>query len=323
MLSDLNIVKGAVAKKDLSPVLKHLLIRNGWVTATNGRLTITTHIPELEGLDVIVPADKFIAAVNTAGSPKFKITDAGRLSISGGKFRALVPLLPETVFPLPTPTGETVDSSGFIEGLNLVYEFMGKDASRLWSCGILFHKGWVYATNNTAIARANVGWSGPSVNVPAFLIDELLRIKKKPVGVQMAHNTVTLKLEDNVWVNSVLLPGGWPNAKALFDRTSFDQLAPVPEELEEAISNIVQFCPDKRLPKIYFRDGAVSTDQGVHSASYVVPNLPDSIWRAEPLLALLSGSKKSPLSCDFSQYPAPCPWRRENGSEGLIIGLRE
>lgn len=323
MLSELNIVKGAVAKKDLSPVLKHLQLSNGWVTATNGRLTISTPLTGVEELDVIVPADKFIAAVKACKEPKFKITDTGRLSISGGKFRALLPLMQDVIFPKPSPSGEMVDSAGFIEGLKLVYEFIGTDASRLWACGILFHKGWVYATNNTVIARANIGWSGPSVNVPSFLVDELLRIKKKPLRIRLDHNTVTLQLEDNVWINSVLLPMGWPNARALIDGSSFENLQRMSDEVAADIRSLVEFCPDKRMPKIYFGNDLINTDTGVFEAAVQCTGLPQSIWRAEPLLNLLENSKGSAISIDFSQYPKPCPWRRENGSEGLIIGLRE
>ena len=80
MHDSLKIVKGAVAKKDLVPVLTHLHIHHGWVSATNGKMTITLFIEELVELDIIVPAAKFIAAINRCKKPKFKILENGEYS---------------------------------------------------------------------------------------------------------------------------------------------------------------------------------------------------------------------------------------------------
>lgn len=323
MLSSLEIVKGAVSRKDLSPVLRHLLIRHGWVMATNGRMTIYTPIEGLDEFDMIVPADKFITAVKACKNPKFKITDTGRLSITGGGFRALLPLMNGVEFPTPKQTGTMISDDSFIHGLTLAHEFMGDDASRPWSNGVLFHKGYVYATNNVIMVRADIGWTGPTVNVPSFLVEELLRIKKKPTGIRVDEHTITLQLEDNVWINSVLLPSGWPNAKALFDRTPFDGVKPIPDGLGETIKNLVPFCPNPKMPVIVFSEEGVSTESGDQEAAVQVEGLSKSRWRAEPLIRLLSGASGSSISIDFSLYPAACPWIRENGSEGLIIGLRE
>ena len=92
MIKELEIVKGGVAAKDLVPILTHLKIKNNWVTSTNGRMTITTPITGTAGLDIIVPAAKFIRAMK-GKDRKLKITPGGKLSISGGGFRALLPLM--------------------------------------------------------------------------------------------------------------------------------------------------------------------------------------------------------------------------------------
>ena len=323
MLSKLNIVKGGVAKKDLSPILRHLRIAGGWITSTNGRLTISTDISKLKDFNLIVPADKFIKAISLCKNPKLKITEGGRLSISDGKFRALLPLLSDTEFPMPDKRGEKVSVKNLIEGLKKIYQFIGDDASRPWSCGILLYKGVGYATNNTIIARTNIEWSGPPINLPEFLITELFRLNKPLRAAYINSSTITFELEDNVWINSSLLSLTWPNAEELFSKISFDNVLEIPNSLKDDIESIIPFCPDPKLPKILFTAEGITTEAGKNEALISTHELPESIWRAEPILNILALPESESIRIDFSQWPRPCPWIRSDGVEGLIIGLRK
>jgi len=318
----LNIVKGGVARKDLSPVLTHLNICNGWVTSTNGRMTITAKLPEMSEFDITVPADKFITAVKSCSLPQFKITPTGKLSIKGKNFRALLPLLSGIPFPKPEMRGEVVSSSNILEALKKISQFIGDDASRPWANGVLLYQNYAFATNNIILAETPVSWDGPAVNVPSYLISELLRINKDVKSIRATSENITFELEDDVWINSSLLDIKWPNVRQMLDGILFEDVPLVPDGLAAAIQSVLPFCPDKRLPKIILSEAGVSTEEGDHQASVQLDPMPESLWRAEPLLTVLDMRSGVTLKCDFAKYPKPCPWIRSDGVRGIMVGLK-
>lgn len=318
----LDKVKGCVGKKDLLPVLKHVCIRDGWVTTTNGNLTVSAYTEDLKGLTVITPADKLIAAAKACTQPKFKITDGGRLSITGNKFRALLPILDEADFPLPRTINNPVSCINLLTVIRQLVQFVGEDASRPWACGILLHDNSAFATNNTVIAKQDIDWNGPSINIPNYLINELLRLKKNVLSINADEDGITLELEGGIWLNSNLLSLAWPNIKELLSSVDFNNMKEIPKELAEAIRTVLPFCPNPKFPLIRFAGNYVTTDEGVHQALVEIGGLRDSVWRAEPLLSLLHTPSGETLMVDLSQWPRACPWGRSDGVMGLIIGLR-
>ena len=318
MQDKLNIIKGGVAKKDLTPILKHLKVQNGWITSTNGRLTISTPIPELSDLDIIVPADKFITAMKACKEPKFKITPTNKLSISDKGFKALLPLMEQTVFPTPEMSGDAVHSEDLISVLKMLQPFIGDDASRAWSCGILLYENMAYATNNTILVRHPVQWHGPPINLPDFLVEELIRIKKEIILIKANEKSITFQLEDDVWINSSLLSTQWPNAKEIFNKMDYNNLTEIPNGLDKEVRKVIPFCSNPKFPKIIFTETGICTEEGDTEAAIEVQGLSPSSWRAEPLIIVL----ESGLFWDFSKYPSPCPWKGNNGLEGVIVGLK-
>ena len=321
MISKLDIVKGCFKNKDTLPVLTHIHISGGKVTTTNGRLTISTDIAELVDLDVIVPADKFIRAVRLCKTPNFKVTPAGKLSISKGKTRIYLPVL-NSVFPNYEQDGTVLHAKDLLLVLEKLLPFVSEDASRPWSCGVLLYSGTAYATNNVLLVKTKVDWTGPPINLPSFLIKELLRLKMAIKDVTVHDTSITVNLED-AKLHSVLLSTKWPNIDKLLDSVDTTNIKPISEDLLVAVESIVPFCPDDKFPKIQFTEDGVSTEDGEHTAIVNYSGLEKSIWRAEPLLTLLTMRDPYTIQVDFTKWPAPCPWARSDGLVGLIIGLKQ
>lgn len=325
MIKSLEIVKGGVAKKNLNPILTHLRIKQGWVTSTNGRLTISCPIPDMDELDIVVPADRFTRAIKAAKEPKFKITDTGRLSITGKGFRALLPLLDGIGFPMPVKRGDRISPRAILNTLKRLSPFIGDDATRAWCNGVLLYKGYAYATNNTILVKSPVDWGTPAINLPEYLVNELVRLDRSIEEIITNGTTITFKLADSVWLNSSLASTKWPNADSLFSGSDYSALYELPTELKKSILTILPFCPDPKFPRIHFDDGGVSTDPGSHEASIEIEGLgiAPTTWRAEPMLLMLEHSKGDPVLADFSPFPGPCPFQYADGLQGLIVGLRE
>lgn len=319
MLKEFKLVKGAIGKKNLEPILKHFRIKSGWIIGTNGRLSLSVQCPSLSELDITVPADPLIKAIEKCTTePIFKVTPGGRLSIKSGKLRILIPLHDNEAFPMPQMTGTPTYLPELIPALKRIHKYIGDDASRPWCCGALLYDNALYATNNTALVRVPIEYSGIPVNLPSFLIDELIRINEEPLEVRITENKLVAYLKEGLWLTSVLLSTQWPNAAALLNSILDHDLPPVPSELKTHVETVLPFCSDPRFPKIFFTENGITTEEGNQQAFVEVSGLAAACFRAEPLLMTLSDATHA----DFAQWPNACPWYGENDLEGALIGIR-
>ena len=320
MRDTLNLVRGAVSTKDLLPVLTHFHIYEGRVQGGNGRIAIDAPCPELSGFDCTVPAERFLKAVDACdGEPRLKLTDGGKLTASRGKFRATLPLADHAAFPrlgLPMTSGSYGAAEPLLPVLRRLRPFIGEDASRPWSCGVLFRGGYAWATNNMCLARAP--YELPEMVLPVFAVDELLRIGAEPSSVEVLENALALRFEGGWWLRCQKLEGQWPDV-ARFMPAQPPERAWAADTLREAVRKVLPFCPDPKHPVVQTGGAGVSTLEGEMSAEVGCygGDLPVARFRAEPLLAALDAAR----SIDLSAYPGACYWQGE-GVEGVIVGLR-
>ena len=124
MIETLRFVRGAVAKKDYQPALTHFQIRNGRITGFNGTIALSSPI----GIDIdaVPKAEPFLRAIEncTVEPTVIHKTEAGRLGLRSGRFRAFVDCLDDDaheLFDNVKPEGEgntrlVIGETGVIEG---------------------------------------------------------------------------------------------------------------------------------------------------------------------------------------------------------------
>lgn len=311
MINELQFVRGAVAKKDLVPVLTHFHIYDGRIQGTNGRIYID-HPSSIRG-DFTVPAERFLKAVDACdGSPVIKV--GKKLSISKGKFKALLPLGEHDAYPRSAPSGKKVNINGvpILDILRRLAPFIGEDASRPWACGVLFKDQYAYATNNVIIARTPCALALNGVNLPIFAINELLRIGNEPVSMKRSDNSITFEYHNGAWLKTALLSAEWPDIEKMFTTTAKTK---VNKNLLVAVEKVIPFCPGE--PTVLLNKDGVSTEDGDMQAAVSGLKLPECRFRAEPLIAVLREAQY----IDLDTYPAPSPWLGKD-VEGLIVGVR-
>ena len=94
IVNDIRFIKGAVAPKDLVPVLKHVHIKNGVAQAFNGALALSC--PLAVDKDIVPIAVDFIKALERCdGEPKITVTPAGKVKVTDGSFKVFVKAVPE------------------------------------------------------------------------------------------------------------------------------------------------------------------------------------------------------------------------------------
>lgn len=322
MRDTLNLVRGAVSTKDLLPVLTHFHIYEGRVQGGNGRVAIDAPCQELAGFDCTVPAERFLKAVDACDSePKLKLTDGGKLTVSKGKFRATLPLADHAAFPR-TPAVPKVNSflgkvklPALLPLLRRLYPFIGEDASRPWSCGVLLDGGYAWATNNVTLARAPCPVFQNTL-LPVFAIDELLRIGQEPVSIQADENALWFYFTGGWWMRCQKLQGAWPDVAAFMPAEPPVRAWPA-APLAVAVRKVLPFCPDPKCPVVQIGPEGVGTLEGEMSALEGYDDLPAGCFRAEPLLAALDAAQ----SVDLSTYPKACYWSGED-IDGIIVGMR-
>jgi hypothetical protein len=305
-----------VAKKDFIPALTHFCIESGRVRGYNGSIALCTPIP----FDIACnpKADPLIKAIgNCDDTVILTMTPAGRLSVKSGAFKALVDCI-EGETPHVEPEGEAVQIDGvsMLAALKALEPFIGNDASRPWSNGVLFKGESAFATNNVMLVEYWTGARFPTeANVPRAAIKEMLRINEPPVSAQLDFNSITFHYTGNRWLRSQLFSTAWPDLQKILSTDSIQ--SPVDERLFAALSKLKPFCD--KMGRVFIGSGLVSThlpsDEG---ASYEIPDLQhEGIYNIE-MLASLEGTAKT---IDWSAYPAPCMFNGDR-IRGAIVGMR-
>ena len=319
MLDALKFVRGAVSTKDFAPEMKHFRIENGSVCSFNGIIALSTPIPiDLTCAPKAVPMVK--AITTSTDIVALSLTDANRLRVQSSGFRAYIDCVDMADLPTVAPEGDiiAIDGEGLLEALGVLLPFIGNDASRPWTNGVLLRGQSAFATNNVCLVEYWVGGESPfTANIPMAAVKEMLRIAEPPSHVQVCPNSITFHYEGDRWLRTALYSvDDWPNLRGILETPG--NPTPVPEGLFEGLESIKPFA--EKIDNVYFRDGFLCTHQqdGV-GATYEVAGLhSEGIYRL-PMLMKLNGVADN---VDFTLYPKPIVF---TGSRlrGALVGLRQ
>lgn len=317
MLKALKFVQGAVSKKDFLPALTHFRIQNGTVRSYNGIMALCT--PIALDIDCIPKAETLVKAIGHCDDTvSLSITPTGRLSVRSGSFKALIDCVQEET-PHVLPEGEEVEINGedLLRAFDIIYPFIGDDASRPWTNGVLLDGQSAFATNNVTLIQYWVGANFPKVcNIPRVCIKEMLRIGEPPSRAQIAENSITFHYTENRWIRSQLFSTEWPDINKILNIETAS-LAPIDELVFSGLEKIKPFVD--KTGKVFMRGGYLATsatpDEG---AEFYVPGMKDEgIFNIE-MFQILQGVVKT---IDFSLYPKPCLFMGDR-LRGAIVGMR-
>lgn len=318
MLKELKFVQGAVAKKDLLPAMTHFQIQNGHVRSYNGTLAISSPLPF--DIDCCPKADQLVKAIGQCEEViTLSMTPGGKLRVQSGKFRAFVENTIDTGFH-PVPEGETLtfDGGALFEAIKILYPFIGNDASRPWTNGILLNGQSAFATNNTCVVEFWLGNPFPrQINIPRAAIKEMLRVDTAPTHGQLAGNSITFHYPDGCWIRTQLLGTEWPfeTIAKILDRES--KPLPVPAELWPAITKLNRLSDGSN--RIYIDHGLLTTHTEEEvGGSVEVDGLEFQGCYNIAMLSLLEGVV---THADFTLYPEPALFFGSR-LRGAIVGMR-
>ncbi len=318
MLKSLKFCSGSVAAKDFIPALKHFVIEHGKCRGFNGVIALCSPIP----FDIACrpEATSLIKAVAMCSETvQLALTPAGRLSVKSGKFKAFIDCIQDDT-PHPFPEGPIVnfDGAALLAGIKAVSPFIGDDASRRWSNGILIKDSSLFATNNVMVAQYWLGESfGKDITIPQSAIKEMLRINEAPLYAQLAEGNITFHYSEDRWLRTQLYDSSlWPNFDTILNRDSVQEA--IDPEFFKALETVKPFVD--KLGTIHFGAQRITThlDDG-EGAEFDVPGVMSEGKYNIAFLELLKGTA---ATIDWSLYPKPCLF--QNGRlRGALVGMRK
>jgi hypothetical protein len=317
MLRELKFVMGAVAKKDLVPGMTHFSIDNGRIRSYNGALALCS--PIAFDIDCKPHAQQLLKAITNCNPEHvvtMSMTPAGKLRIQNGPYRALVDCLEEPT-PHVEPEGDLVQFDG--KTLRSAFEhllpFVGNDASRQWTNGVLLHAQSAYATNNVIICQFWLGTPIPlTLNIPSDAIREFLRVGEDPTHAQVTDNSITFHFPDGRWIRSGLWETKPETITAVLDKCGGEPVALDPKFFEGL--KAIRAFTDK-IGNVYFKNGELMThlEEDV-GAKFKLDDFPHTGCYALEMLQLLEGVADK---IDWSTYPNPVVFHNEY-LRGVLAG---
>ncbi len=317
ILKTLRFVRGAVSTKSLVPEMRHFVITDGQVRSFNGNMALSSPIAlDIECAPRAVPLVQ--AITNCDDVVTLGMTPADRLRIKSGAFKAFIDCVPLEGLPHQQPEGNPLDLDGehVLTAIEKLLPFVGNDASRPWTNGILLRGQSAFATNNVCLVEYWLGVDIPiPLNIPLSAIKEMARIGERPASAQVCEHSVTFHYSDGRWIRTQLYSTEWPDLSKVLDVES--NTIPVPEELFKGLANVKPFV--EKDGRVYFRNGAVTTSpEDDLGASYVVEGLHNEGIYNIKMLELLDGVANR---VDFTAYPDPLMFYGDR-LRGAIIGQR-
>lgn len=320
MLNSLKFVQGAIGKKDFIPALKHFKIDNGFIYSFDGTIALCSPIPiDISCMPQAIP---FYKAISNCGEQvSMVLKDNGKLNIKSGKFSVHINCLTEE-YPFSYPAGDDIiiDGAALLSAIKTLEPFIGNDASRLWSNGILFDGESAFATNNVILVEYWLGSNFPiKCNVPAQAIRELIRINERPSRIQCDDKTITFHFDKNRWLKTSQYTLDWPNLNKILNRDSVQ--VRLTDEFFEALECVKPFLGD--MGAIYLNDNLVlTTPNSEEGAKFTLLNSIGNDIEAIYQLAMLEKLKGVAVSIDFSSYPNPSVFYGNANVRGAIIGMK-
>lgn len=319
MLKELKFVQGAVAKKDFIPAITHFVIENGTVRAFNGTIALSS--PIQCNLECKPKAGPMVQAIGRCEDIiTLSMTPAGRLSIRSGSFKAFIECAPQET-PHVEPEGERIDFNGeiLLQAIKTIFPFVGNDASRPWTNGILLRDQSAFATNNVCLIEYWLGVDFPHVvNIPRAAIAEMIRINEAPTHAQLDTNSVTFHYEDGRWIRTQLFSTEWPDLAKVLDQKRDDSIVPIPELLFTGLETIKPFVDE--FQRVFITAEHLRTHTQADEGAVFDIDLPvdDCIFNLE-MLMLLKGVAKRAYMRELG--PRPMLFFGER-LRGAIIGMR-
>lgn len=294
---------------------QHVVIQNNTISAYDGLLTIGQRIEE--DLEACPQSDLLAAALGKCGEQfSMSKSDNGRITITSGKFRAVVPCVDSAAMPLtlPDPSIAVIDNR-IKDGFAAVMALATEGAQHVVSASLLLQANSVVATNRIVILEF---WHGidlpPGLVIPKAAAAVIAKCDRNLCGFGYSAHSATFWFDDGSFIKTQLFSEQWPNVNALLDKNVNPW--PLPEGFFDAVKATASFTDSGN---VYFTAEEMrSHPAGLDGAQYEIEGLPDGQAYNGKLLLMVEPYM---LAADFTSYNGQCFFFGD-GIRGAIAGIK-
>ncbi len=307
----------ALATKEIAREMTHYRMGEGFIRATNGRLS-AGHPWESEG-EYLVPGPELNKVLNRMPDEPELTVEEDCIKLRCGRFSGTIQTLKVEEAYFPEHPDEWSDvPDGLLPMLRDLRPFVSDNASQPWALCVALRDGWMYATTNVTVAGAPAPWTvGMDALIPAYAVDFLLA---REVGIESwawGPGYVAFRWEDGSWMHALLMDGSFPAkiAELVQEAWDADDLYQITAEFRAAYKRVAGMV-----------DGGVYLTGDIISGSYkraAVEEEIDAPWTIDnksiwtPLY--LDDVIANAVSWDPTCWPSPAPFHGKNIA-GLVIG---
>lgn len=320
MKNTLSWLNAALASKDIAAAMTHYRVAGGFISATDGN--ITASYPWRFGTDeFLVPGVEFEKLLKRMPDNPTIVHGDKSIKLKSGRLSGTIQTLPLNDWNyLGVDDAEWKKiPDGLIGLLKVLRPFTSDDPTRTATQCIALEEGYVYATNNVAIAGGKCPELGSIMALmPAWAVDFLLGREELLAEWSWNKNYVAFRWSNGAWMRSQLVVGQFPEKAAAMVRSAFDETPTqtVTDDFRDAFKKVADLAEDTIL---IYKDRIESKFGKAEISNEVVCEVPGksdcSMWGAKFLLpALMAADSWSP-----SMWPAPAPWKGKLVS-GWVVG---
>lgn len=307
-------------KKDGLIWESHCQMANGWVMATDGRLTVGAKIEE--DIRIAPHTETLMKALAKCGE-KLTMTQQTNLLmvIQSDKFRANIPCADITAMPPLCADERCATLTPVVtDAFALLAPLVNESDTRAYLTGVRLQANTATATNGHAIIEF---WHGidlpPGLLIPKASAMAVVKCGKVLNGFGFTEKSVTFHFEDDSFIKTVRIDGKFPDIDRLF-KGNFVYL-PLPDDFHEALDGVSSFT-DSETGSVLFQGGKMKTSMYDHKgASFECEGLPDLPEGMGISVKLLNLCRNSMAQADFQTNPDSVQFTGEN-TRGKIMYLK-
>lgn len=307
-------------KKDGLVWESHCQMANGWVMATDGRMTVGCKIEE--DISIAPHTETLMKALAKCGET-LKLTQQTNalLVIQSDKFRANIPCADLTAMPPLFPDVSCAAlSQSVAEGFATVAPLAHESDVRIALTGVLLQANSVVATNGHALIEY---WHGidlpPDLIIPRASALAVAKCGKILKSFGFTDKSVTFYFEDDSFIKTTRIDAKFPDYKKLF-KGDFNYL-PLPDDFFTSLDSVSSFA-DSETGSLIFHNEKMKTSMYDHKgASFECDGLPDLAIGMGISIKLLNLCKSSMKSVDFKTDDQSISFIGEN-TRGRIMLLK-
>ncbi len=309
-------VRAALSKQGIVAHLTYYLVKDGYITANNGRMTAAAPFPSKHTF--LVPGEDLESLISRFDGEIILTVGEAKISFASGRMRGSIQTIPEDTiyYPPPEPDLYVKPPTEFLPALRRVRPFISDNATREWALCAALQEDRILASNNITLVRATCPGLPPGETLlPCWAVDFLLSSSAQLTGYQLHPNAACFKWDDGTWMRSQLMDCGFPSQVDELLSKIVRPPIEITHEWRTAYNKMAGLSEDKidlHADKMTGQHGLTEVEYEVKSPT---PEGGVSSWNPTYLTSVI----ETATHWDPTVWPAPAPFVGP-GISGLICG---